>query len=104
MLIRTLATTHRFGHEYHVREGETLLEIAQRFGTTMKALVDLNYNSITHIHNPARLRDGDTLCIVPAWHKTRVSLFPFCSMLLFVYSYVCGVKHAVCMYVFLDPV
>lgn len=45
--------------------------IAARFGTTVEALVELNYNIITHINNPFRLHHGDRICLVPnfATHK-----------------------------------
>ena len=61
---------YRFGHEYEVRTGETMVEIAKRFGTTVEALLRINFNVITHIMNPERLKNGDKLCIVPNWHRT----------------------------------
>lgn len=64
----------RFGHEYLVRQGETMEEIAARFGTTVEMLMMLNKNTITNVHNPARLKAGDTVCVVPQWHKASVSL------------------------------
>eukprot|EP00960_Hanusia_phi_P053124 761851-Hanusia_phi.AAC.2 len=56
---------YRFGHEYVILPGETLAEIANRFGTTETELTDLNYNLITHISNPYHVMAGDVICIVP---------------------------------------
>mmetsp|Transcript_74129 Transcript_74129/g.197653 ORF Transcript_74129/g.197653 Transcript_74129/m.197653 type:complete len:151 (-) Transcript_74129:259-711(-) len=38
-----------------VRAGETLVSVAARYGTTVTDLVELNYNTITHIQNPIRV-------------------------------------------------
>jgi len=73
-------TSYRFAHEYIVQQGDTLESIAARFGTTVEALVELNYNIITHINNPFRLHHGDRICLVPnfATHKDRMGN-PVCS-------------------------
>ena len=50
---------YRFAHEYHVRPGETMLSIAERFGTSVDHLLHLNENLITNVNNPrciSRLR------------------------------------------------
>jgi LysM repeat protein len=44
------------GATYKVRSGDTLSAIAARFGTTVRALVDLN-----GITDPSRLRVGQVL-------------------------------------------
>ena len=43
---------YRFAHEYHIRPGETMESIADRFGTDVETLVHLNKNLITSLHNP----------------------------------------------------
>jgi hypothetical protein len=60
---------YRFAHEYAVRPGETLAAVAARFGTTSEALVDLNYNQITHVYNPLRVAEGDVICVLPRWTR-----------------------------------
>ena len=66
----TLRFARRFGHEYLVREGESMVDVAARFGTSVEELLKLNWNLITHVKNPARVKNGDTLCIVPHWSNT----------------------------------
>jgi len=68
--VRAAGMPYRFAHEYEVQAGESMEEVAARFGTTVDAVVDLNYNLITHIQNPARLKHGDQICIVPVFHQT----------------------------------
>ena len=63
----------RYGHEYRLEAGETLEGVAARLGTTAAALVDLNYNTITHVQNPARLGEGDVVCVLPGWRTAVVS-------------------------------
>uniref|UniRef100_A0A7S0Z4P0 LysM domain-containing protein n=1 Tax=Hemiselmis tepida TaxID=464990 RepID=A0A7S0Z4P0_9CRYP len=63
-------SVYRFGHMYEVREGESMGEVAERFGTDVEELLRLNRNLITHVHNPARVREGDVVCVVPQWHHT----------------------------------
>uniref|UniRef100_A0A6U5BHX2 LysM domain-containing protein n=1 Tax=Hemiselmis andersenii TaxID=464988 RepID=A0A6U5BHX2_HEMAN len=63
-------SVYRFGHMYEMREGESMGEVAERFGTTVEELLRLNRNLITHVHNPARVREGDVVCVVPQWHNT----------------------------------
>lgn len=45
-------------------------DIVKRFGTTVEDIVHLNFNLITHIQNPARLKAGDKICVVPVFHQT----------------------------------
>mmetsp|Transcript_55231 Transcript_55231/g.115539 ORF Transcript_55231/g.115539 Transcript_55231/m.115539 type:complete len:222 (-) Transcript_55231:409-1074(-) len=63
----TSGDSYRYGHEYRLLQGESLSGIAKRFGTTIGELVDLNYNTITHINNPLRLVAGDIICVTPDW-------------------------------------
>jgi hypothetical protein len=64
-----VGSLYRFAHEYVVRAGESLEGIAARFGTTVDALVKLNYNLITHIQNPQNLQPGDKICVLPGLPK-----------------------------------
>mmetsp|Transcript_27376 Transcript_27376/g.69059 ORF Transcript_27376/g.69059 Transcript_27376/m.69059 type:complete len:697 (+) Transcript_27376:40-2130(+) len=61
---------YRFGHMYEVREGESMEEVAERFGTSVEELLRLNRNLITHVHNPVRMREGDVVCVIPQWRNT----------------------------------
>lgn len=74
--VRSRSTTYRFAHEYHVRAGESMEMIAQRFGVTVENIVDLNRNQFTHIQNPFRVKEGDIICIAPMFHRTMVSDLP----------------------------
>ena len=72
-------STYRFAHEYHVRPGETMESIAERFGTTVENLLKLNQNLITHVHNPKRVQTGDVLCLAPHFHQTKDQMgLPIC--------------------------
>jgi len=51
----TTGQSFRYAHEHLVRAGETLVSVAARYGTTVTDLVELNYNTITHIQNPIRV-------------------------------------------------
>jgi len=70
---------YRFAHEYHVRPGETMLSIAERFGTSVDHLLHLNENLITNVNNPRRVLPGDIVCLVPSFHHTMDQMgLPIC--------------------------
>lgn len=50
---------------YVVQPGDTVLGLAQRFGTSVQAIVDAN-----HLANPHLIRAGQTLIICPGGHPT----------------------------------
>lgn len=58
---------YRYAHEYQVRTGESMVEIANRFGTSVTEVMRLNFNTVTSMVNPERLKAGDTICVVPHW-------------------------------------
>jgi hypothetical protein len=77
--VAQMGTQYRFAHEYHVRAGETMESIAERFGTTVEHLLHLNENLITNIHNPRRVMAGDVICLVPGFHHTMDQMgLPIC--------------------------
>jgi|GEM_PF-5797984 len=56
-------------HHHRVREGETLSQIANRYGVSVAALTAAN-----HLANPDRIRTGQQLCVPPTGGMTT-SLF-----------------------------
>lgn len=65
-----VGSRYHFAHMYDVKAGESMENIAARFGTTVDALVRLNYNLITHIQNPRNILPGDKICILPGLLRT----------------------------------
>lgn len=77
--VAKVGTQYRFAHEYHVRPGETLEAIAERFGISVAHLLHLNANLITHVHNARRVATGDVICLVPSFHHTMDQMgLPIC--------------------------
>jgi len=61
----------RYAHEYKMRLGETIDDVATRLGTTVDAIMKLNYNTITHIQNAKWLSSGDIICVLPNWSNVK---------------------------------
>lgn len=63
--VSKIGETYRFAHEYVMQEGESLDSVALMFATTPDAIMQLNFNRITHFRNPATLAPGDIICVLP---------------------------------------
>lgn len=58
-------------HQYVMQEGETLESVAALLAVAPEDIMALNRNRMTHFSNPATLRAGDVICVLPALADVR---------------------------------